>query len=287
MTACSAWSEADLLLKEEKAAEDVRSRPFQLPSRRRVLSKAAGTNAGELTTAPAIIVGPDTPLHDAARTMRERGVRRLVVVDDDHRVVGIVSRIDLLKAYMRDDAATKSDVEAIVRDVLWLRDISLEMHVKGGVVSIDGKVGRKSNADLIASLARRLAGVVEVHAGTDCTPPGSTHAPCDCRAAPAAWQDAAELPPTGPHPRTTPADITRTDSPVVFGPCTPRDHVRRAACGCSKARSVAITSISPGTKRAPTPGMMASASSSGAKRVLRAAITAPTIATPERTANTA
>lgn len=60
MTACWAWSEADLLLKEEKAAEDVRSRPFQLPSRRRVLSKAAGTNAGELTTAPAIIVGPDT-----------------------------------------------------------------------------------------------------------------------------------------------------------------------------------------------------------------------------------
>lgn len=264
------------------------ARPFQLPSRRRVLSKAAGTNAGELTTAPAIIVGPDTLLHDAARTMRERGVRRLVVVDDDHRVVGIVSRIDLLKAYMRDDAATKSDVEAIVRDVLWLRDISLEMHVKGGVVSIDGKVGRKSDADLIASLARRLA--------------GSGRGACGHRLH-TAWLDPRPMrlrvrrqppgrmppncPPTGPHPRTTPADITRTDSPVVFGPCTPRDHVRRAACGCSKARSVAITSISPGTKRAPTPGMMASASSSGAKRVLRAAITAPTIATPERTANTA
>jgi len=89
-------------------------------------------------------------------------VRRLVVVDDDHRVVGIVSRIDLLKAYMRDDAAIKSDVEAIVRDVLWLRDLSLGIHVNDGVVSIDGKVRRKSDADLIASLARRLAGVVEV-----------------------------------------------------------------------------------------------------------------------------
>lgn len=157
-------SEADLLLKEEKAGEDVRSRPFQLPGRRRVLSKAAGSNAGELMTAPAITVGPDTKLQDAARIMRERGVRRLVVVDEDHRVVGIVSRIDLLKAYMRDDAAIESDLEAIVKDVLWLQDVSLQVHVNGGIVSIDGKVGRKSDADLIVSLACRLAGVVEVRA---------------------------------------------------------------------------------------------------------------------------
>ena len=76
--------------------------------------------------------------------MRERGVRRLVVVDDDHRVVGIVSRIDLLKAYMRDDAAIKSDVEAIVRDVLWLRDISLAMHVKGGVCALTARSGERA-----------------------------------------------------------------------------------------------------------------------------------------------
>lgn len=263
------------------------ARPFQLPSRRRVLSKAAGTNAGELTTAPAIIVGPDTLLHDAARTMRERGVRRLVVVDDDHRVVGIVSRIDLLKAYMRDDAATKSDVEAIVRDVLWLRDISLEMHVKGGVVSIDGKVGRKSDADLIASLARRLAGSGRGACGhrlhTAWLDPRPMRLPCGasrlagCRRTathrPAPADDAGRH-----HQNRLTGCLWALQSPGSCSTC--RLRLLQGQKRCDHKHQ-------PWHEKGANPGMMASASSSGAKRVLRAAITAPTIATPERTANTA
>jgi acetoin utilization protein AcuB len=44
---------------------------------------------------PVVTIDPATPVADAARLMRERGVRHLPVVDPDGRVVGIVTDRDL------------------------------------------------------------------------------------------------------------------------------------------------------------------------------------------------
>ena len=54
-------------------------------------------------TSPAVTVGSETPLAEAARIMRERGVKRLPVVDEASRIVGIVSRSDLLAVFARGD----------------------------------------------------------------------------------------------------------------------------------------------------------------------------------------
>ena len=127
-----------------------------------LVKNGGGVTAADLMTAPAVAVGPDLELSEAALLMREKGVRRLIVVGYDGRVIGIASRADLLKVYLRDDDTIKRDVQAIVRDVLWLPDVGLTIKVSDGKVGIQGKVPSRGDANLITALTRRLPGVVAV-----------------------------------------------------------------------------------------------------------------------------
>ena len=52
--------------------------------------------ASEVMTSPVITIASDASRSQAARLMRERNIRRLVVVDERGRIAGIVSRSDLL-----------------------------------------------------------------------------------------------------------------------------------------------------------------------------------------------
>ena len=52
--------------------------------------------ASGFMTSPVITVAADASRNQAASLMRERNVRRLVVVDERGRIAGIVSRSDLL-----------------------------------------------------------------------------------------------------------------------------------------------------------------------------------------------
>src|SRR5690242_11408029 len=72
-------SQADMLNKEA----DLASGPGPLSGilRFRDHEKALGVTAAELMTSPPMTVGPDTPLADAARLMRDRRVKRLPVVN--------------------------------------------------------------------------------------------------------------------------------------------------------------------------------------------------------------
>jgi CBS domain-containing protein len=49
-------------------------------------------------TSPAITVYPDTEISEAVRLMDGRRVRRLPVVDKDQRLIGLISRSDIVKA---------------------------------------------------------------------------------------------------------------------------------------------------------------------------------------------
>lgn len=53
--------------------------------------------ARDIMTSPAVTVGPGTSIRDAAHLMTTRRLKRLPVVDADGRLVGIVSRVDLLR----------------------------------------------------------------------------------------------------------------------------------------------------------------------------------------------
>ena len=55
-------------------------------------------NAGQLMQAPAVTVGPDTPTTEIAELLRQKKINRAPVVDGRGRLLGIVSRADLLAA---------------------------------------------------------------------------------------------------------------------------------------------------------------------------------------------
>ncbi|GLW63803.1 oxidoreductase [Actinomadura rubrobrunea] len=59
---------------------------------------ARHTPLGEVCSADLVTIGPDDDLDTAARLMREQAVRRLPVVDDEQRPLGIVSLGDLARA---------------------------------------------------------------------------------------------------------------------------------------------------------------------------------------------
>jgi CBS domain-containing protein len=62
------------------------------------LRKTVGTKVSDVMTSPALTVGADDDLSVAASLMTDRHVNRLPVVDDAGRLVGIVSRADLVRA---------------------------------------------------------------------------------------------------------------------------------------------------------------------------------------------
>ncbi len=96
-------SETDLLRKEE--FQRARRSPWLLRWwHYRSRSKSAAATAGELMTHPAVTVAGGSTLDQAARLMAAREITRLVVTDDDGDVLtGIVTRSDLLRAFVAPD----------------------------------------------------------------------------------------------------------------------------------------------------------------------------------------
>jgi CBS domain-containing protein len=114
-------SEADLLLKEEFAEGPAPGRLFQGRRQRVERAKAAGATAAELMTAPAVTVGPDAAVAEAARLLHRHGIKRLPVLDPAGPLLGIVSRADLLKVFLRSDAEIAQEVrqDVLVR-AMWM-----------------------------------------------------------------------------------------------------------------------------------------------------------------------
>jgi CBS domain-containing protein len=161
-------SEADLLIKEQ-GADAIRHRPLarllgESKESRAQLVKLDAITAGEAMTAPAITITSGRPIHEAAAIMTARHVNRLPVVDDG-RLVGIVSRADLVRAYVRSDDELAATIrQDVILRILWLDPALFTVVVKDGVASISGRVERRSTAEMIEHLVRMVPGVVDVHA---------------------------------------------------------------------------------------------------------------------------
>jgi CBS domain-containing protein len=152
-------SEADLLLKE--AAPTLPRGLVRLAWRLAERSKAAGVTAVEVMTRPAVTIGQDAPVAEAAQRMQSRRVKRLPVVDDDGRLRGIVSRADVLSVFERPDQEIWDDV---VKDVI-IGEFGLDpqmfvVTVRSGVVTVTGSVGRRADALSLLGAIRHLEGVV-------------------------------------------------------------------------------------------------------------------------------
>jgi CBS domain-containing protein len=156
-------SEADLLHKIEIAGEPQEHHIFEGRRRRVSRFKAGGLVAKDLMTTPPVTTLPSTAVAAAARLMEHEKVKRLPVIDDLGRLVGIVSRVDLLNVYLRSDEDIRHDVvDGVLRRVLWLEPGLVRVEVTGGVVKLIGQLDRRSTAMLAVRLAQGVAGVVDV-----------------------------------------------------------------------------------------------------------------------------
>lgn len=157
-------SEADLLVKQGGPPErsggifawlvDSASSPD--------LAKLRAHTAGEAMTAPAITVDTDRPVAEAARTMVERGINRLPVVDGG-ALAGIVTRADLVRLFTRSDAEIAREIrEDVAGRLLWIASERFEVEVEQGEVVLRGQVDTELEAELLEKRVRLVAGVVGV-----------------------------------------------------------------------------------------------------------------------------
>jgi CBS domain-containing protein len=165
-------SEADMLAKEA-----LNSEPQGMPGmiagilRRKEHEKARGITAGDLMTSPPVTVKPDDSIERAARLMYTRKVKRLPVVDADGRLVGIVSRADLLAVFDRSDEEILKEITDDVMLNEFLTDPqALHVTVENGVVTLSGVPETRSVGQDIVQQARHAWGVVAVRDRLDYPP---------------------------------------------------------------------------------------------------------------------
>ena len=156
-------SEADLMAKVEFATMwPIGGQLQRRRQRDRREVKARGDSAGELMTADPITIDPQASLATAARTMADASVKRLPVVDPAGRLVGLVSRRDLLRTHLRTDAEIRSDVAQALRDWFHPDEGQVDVAVTGGVVTLSGQMRARRQADLAIKFASARDGVVDV-----------------------------------------------------------------------------------------------------------------------------
>ena len=164
-------SEADFLMKEQ-GAEAIPHRPLarifgESQSSRSQQAKVDALTAGEAMTAPAVTIEPGRRIIEAAAIMTARGLNRLPVVDDG-RLVGIVTRADLVRAYVSsDDELVRTIREEVLLRTLWLDPVPFDVQVADGVASIRGRVERRSTAEMIERAVTLVPGIVDVNAAIE------------------------------------------------------------------------------------------------------------------------
>jgi CBS domain-containing protein len=92
-------SESDIIFseihREEHLLEKLGEIILPKPARER---PPAGNTAAEIMTSPAITAFGESPLRDLIQLITDKKIKRVVIVDREGGPIGIVSRIDIVKA---------------------------------------------------------------------------------------------------------------------------------------------------------------------------------------------
>lgn len=115
------------------------------------------TTAGTAMTTPAIVVQPDRDLSYAAKLMTRSKVNRLPVVEDG-RVIGIVTRADIVRAFARGDDELLRVLRHGLRGVDGLRVVA----VHDGVAVLAGIVAHPEIARTVRTIVEAVEGIVGV-----------------------------------------------------------------------------------------------------------------------------
>jgi CBS domain-containing protein len=156
-------SEADLLVKQDQPANHFQRYFLERKRDRLARAKAHGAVAAELMSYPAVTIGPNASVAEAARLLRKHLVKRLPVVDAQGRLLGIVSRADVLKVFLRSDAELRREIrDEVIRRELLMSPDRFEVTVRDGIVVLQGRCERRSLIPVVMAAVQAVEGVVGV-----------------------------------------------------------------------------------------------------------------------------
>ncbi|MCH0540780.1 CBS domain-containing protein [Streptomyces sp. MUM 203J] len=148
---------------------DEDARPLGVVSEADLLRRHTGDGNARTATAeglmssPAVVARPDWSAVEAARVMEKHRIKRLPVVDAAGRLIGVLSRSDLLQLFLRRDRAIQEEIlEDVVTRTLGLPPSALTVDVHDGTVTLSGNLERRSLVPIVVRLCESVDGVVEV-----------------------------------------------------------------------------------------------------------------------------
>ncbi|MFF7295484.1 CBS domain-containing protein [Streptomyces sp. NPDC008265] len=129
-----------------------------------------GTATAEgLMTSPAITARPGWSVVRAARVMRRHQVKRLPVVDAEGRVIGVLSRSDLIRLFLRSDHAIQQEIiEDVLTRTLGITPSAITVVVDDGVVTLSGALPQPERMPVVLRLCQSVDGVVDVDNRLSC-----------------------------------------------------------------------------------------------------------------------
>lgn len=137
----------------------------------REYARAHGRSVQDVMTTDPLSLGPDVPVERVARLLEEKGIRRVPIVAAG-RLLGVVSRADLLKAVLAasgttaaatiTDAAIRQELTRRLREQPWVDRHFLHASVSGGRVHFTGFARNAAVGQGLRALAEGVPGVREV-----------------------------------------------------------------------------------------------------------------------------
>jgi CBS domain-containing protein len=168
-------SEGDLMRRAELDTEHRRSwwlRIFSNKDKEALaieFMKSHSQNVQDVMTRDVITAAPDTPLREIAAVLEKNHIKRVPIVDEEGKVLGIVSRANLIQALATlhedneqvgtDDTTIRQKVMAQFRSEEWSKYSTLNAMVQGGTVELWGFVGSEAEKEAARVTAELVPGV--------------------------------------------------------------------------------------------------------------------------------
>jgi CBS domain-containing protein len=156
-------TEGDLIVARDKHAGQ-RRRWMGGPRYSTDRSRYDRLTAEQLMTSPAITIHPDTAVAGAARIMSGNHVKLLPVVDADGKIVGMISRRDLLSVFLCADAEIARQVRELLNEMAPGEPGAIKVAVHGGILTLTGQPEPDLRNEVAAAIdiAWDIDGVIDI-----------------------------------------------------------------------------------------------------------------------------
>ena len=164
-------TEGDLLRRREIGTERGRSRWLEQLLGPELAAAEHGPKVSDVMSDPVIAIGPQTPLREAVTLMERHNVKRVPVLNGG-KLIGILSRADLLRALVDAAAETQATVadDVQIRDQIqraidrepWSPRDTIRVAVRDGIVMLSGCITDSRERTALTVLAENVPGVKDV-----------------------------------------------------------------------------------------------------------------------------